>query len=183
MTPKLITLDAAGTLFDFHPRTLHGVVLFEDSLFFLKELQKLQEKENFQIGMITNWGKKVNDILKAHKIDSFFDFVICAHDVPEGKPSPHPFNLALTYADCLPQEAIHIGDSLIDDIAGAVDASWRGIFLNRSLQKDFSHFNDLIQLSGFPIASSFHDIFLRIQKEFFHEQKKDILCQRFEISP
>jgi putative hydrolase of the HAD superfamily len=48
-----------------------------------------------------------------------------------GKPAPAIFHAALEAAGCRPDQAVHIGDSLTHDIAGAQGVGIRSIWLNR----------------------------------------------------
>jgi putative hydrolase of the HAD superfamily len=69
--------------------------------------------------------------LAATGLASFFQQVFVGGDFPRGKPDPAIFHAALGAADCQPQQAIHIGDSLIHDIAGARSVGIYSVWLNR----------------------------------------------------
>ena len=66
-------------------------------------------------------------------LDGLFDFVVLAQD--HGgveKPDPRLFQIALDRAGCEPQELVHVGDSVENDVAGARAVGVRSVWLNRN---------------------------------------------------
>lgn len=82
---------------------------------FLTEARKL-----FTLVVITN-GPEFSQIpkIKAVKLAQYVDHIIIGGQEPEQKPARSIFDKALRLANCQPHEAIHVGDSLAADIAGA----------------------------------------------------------------
>ena len=91
--------------FDFYP----GIVDF------LAEAREL-----FTLVVITN-GPEFSQVPKVEKVDlaAHVDFVIIGGQEPEQKPARSIFEKALALAGCKASEAIHVGDNLAADIAGA----------------------------------------------------------------
>jgi HAD superfamily hydrolase (TIGR01509 family) len=91
--------------FDFYP----------DILAFLGQARKL-----FTLVVITN-GPEFSQVPKIEqvKLAKHVDHIIIGGQEPEQKPALSIFNKALKLANCKPHEAIHVGDSLAADIAGA----------------------------------------------------------------
>jgi N-acylneuraminate-9-phosphatase len=91
--------------FDFYP----GIAEF------LAEARKL-----FTLVVITN-GPEYSQIPKveAVKLAEYVDHIIIGGQEPEQKPARSIFDKALKLANCEAHEAIHVGDSLATDIAGA----------------------------------------------------------------
>jgi HAD superfamily hydrolase (TIGR01549 family) len=91
--------------FDFYP----GIADF------LMEARKL-----FTLVVITN-GPEFSQIPKveAVKLAEYVDYIIIGGQEPEQKPARSIFEKALKLANCEAHEAIHVGDSLATDIAGA----------------------------------------------------------------
>ena len=91
--------------FDFYP----GIVEF------LAEAREL-----FTLVVITN-GPEFSQVPKveAVKLADHVDHIIIGGQEPEQKPAPSIFAKALKLAGCKASEAIHVGDSLAADIAGA----------------------------------------------------------------
>jgi putative hydrolase of the HAD superfamily len=69
--------------------------------------------------------------VEASVISPFFQHVFVGGDFPRGKPDAQIFHAALTVTQCRPEEAIHIGDSLMHDIAGARGVGVHSVWLNR----------------------------------------------------
>lgn len=91
--------------FDFFP----GIVEF------LAEARKF-----FCLVVITN-GPEFSQIPKVEAVNlaEHVDHIIIGGQEPEQKPARSIFVKALKLANCEPHEAIHVGDSLATDIAGA----------------------------------------------------------------
>jgi putative hydrolase of the HAD superfamily len=53
------------------------------------------------------------------------------------------FSQALELADCAPGDAVHVGDTLEEDIAGAEAAGIRGLLLDRNGGGDLSSLSEL----------------------------------------
>ncbi len=94
--------------FDFYP----GIVEF------LASARKL-----FTLVVITN-GPEFSQVPKVEAINlaAHVDHIIIGGQEPEQKPAVSIFNKALKLAGCEAHEAIHVGDSLAADIAGARDS-------------------------------------------------------------
>lgn len=91
--------------FDFYP----GIVEF------LAEAREL-----FTLVVITN-GPEFSQVPKVEKVNlaDHVDHIIIGGQEPEEKPARSIFQKALKLAGCEASEAIHVGDSLAADIAGA----------------------------------------------------------------
>lgn len=83
-----------------------------------------------RIGMVTNGppdmqGTKLAALGVA---DAFETIVHAGHDAPP-KPSPEPFHRALEALSVEPERAVHVGNSLSADVAGAKAAGLRAAWL------------------------------------------------------
>ena len=65
-------------------------------------------------------------------IDRFFDTVTIASLARAAKPAPKIFEIALEKHAIDPGEAMHIGDSVRDDMEGATKAGFTGVLLDRA---------------------------------------------------
>ena len=61
----------------------------------------------------------------------FFDALIVSGDHPFAKPDPRLFAVALGHAKVAPDHAVHVGDSLSSDVAGAHAAGIHAVWFNR----------------------------------------------------
>lgn len=68
--------------------------------------------------------------LAATEMNEWVDHIIVGGEEPEEKPAASIFHKALKLADVKPQEALHIGDSLAADIAGANNMEILTVWVN-----------------------------------------------------
>jgi len=60
-----------------------------------------------------------------------FQFVVFSQDHGVEKPNPRLFQIAVEKAGCSKQQLLHVGDSLEDDVTGAINAGVKCVWLNR----------------------------------------------------
>lgn len=84
-------------------------------------------KSRYRIGMISNG----NSYPEQCGLPNTFDFTVFAPECGFRKPDRRIFEFALSRIDCDPQEALHVGDSLEDDVFGANNSGLRSVWLNR----------------------------------------------------
>tara|TARA_R110001599_G_scaffold325504_1_gene537638 strand:- start:7469 stop:8212 length:744 start_codon:yes stop_codon:yes gene_type:complete len=99
---------------------------------FLAEARKL-----FTLVVITN-GPEFSQIpkIEAVKLADYVDHIIIGGQEPEQKPARSIFDKALKLANCEAHEAIHVGDSLAVDIAGAHDSSITSVWIQHQQPLD-----------------------------------------------
>ncbi|ENE5198036.1 HAD-IA family hydrolase [Vibrio parahaemolyticus] len=68
--------------------------------------------------------------LKATQMNEWVDHIIVGGEEPEEKPAASIFQKALNLVDVKPEEALHIGDSLAADIAGANNIGILSVWVN-----------------------------------------------------
>jgi HAD superfamily hydrolase (TIGR01549 family) len=108
--------------FDFYP----GITEF------LADARKL-----FTLVVITN-GPEFSQIPKVERINlkAHVDHIIIGGQEPEQKPARSIFDKALALAQCEPHEAIHVGDSLATDIAGAQESGISSVWIQHQQPLD-----------------------------------------------
>jgi len=89
------------------------IELFDDVLPSLKTL-----KRKYTIGLLSNG----NTYPERCGLESMFQFVIFSQDYGIEKPDPRIFKIALEKTGCSEDQFLHIGDSIEEDIAGAINA-------------------------------------------------------------
>jgi HAD superfamily hydrolase (TIGR01549 family) len=62
----------------------------------------------------TNRTTTINDVLKFHRLAGYFDLVVSALDVARPKPDPESLNKILDHFQVRYDEAVYIGDSVVD---------------------------------------------------------------------
>lgn len=99
---------------------------------FLAEARKL-----FTLVVITN-GPEYSQIPKveAVQLKDHVDHIIIGGQEPEQKPARSIFEKALTLAQCEAHEAIHVGDSLAADIAGAHNSAITSVWIQHQQPLD-----------------------------------------------
>ena len=100
--------------------------------FFSGALEMLSEiKGRYLIYALTNGNA---DIEKTG-LDVYMDGAISAADVSASKPNPEMFKEVLKRTRLYPENAVHIGDNLVDDIEGASNAGFYSIWVNLKAEK------------------------------------------------
>lgn len=83
--------------------------------------------ERYVLGIISNG----NSYPERCGLGGYFAFVLASQDHGIEKPDPRLFQLALQQIDCLPEEMVHVGDSLTTDVTGANATGVHSVWLNR----------------------------------------------------
>jgi putative hydrolase of the HAD superfamily len=94
-------------------------------------LTRLRE-EGFELGIVSNFDTRLFPVMRGLGIDRFFDTVTIASLARAAKPAPKIFEIALEKHAIDPDEAMHIGDSVRDDMEGATKAGLTGVLLDRA---------------------------------------------------
>jgi putative hydrolase of the HAD superfamily len=85
-----------------------------------------------RLGVITNGhGETQRNRLRISGLDRYFDLILASTDIDAGKPDTAIFRHALKTVALAPDKALHVGDSLEADVAGALNAGLTAVWLNR----------------------------------------------------
>ena len=85
---------------------------------------------SYPLAALTNGNADVSRI----GLDRFFSFALSSADVAASKPAPDIFHAALERAGVTPEESIHVGDHLVDDVHGAGNVGMHTIWLKQPAQ-------------------------------------------------
>jgi putative hydrolase of the HAD superfamily len=96
----------------------------------LPTLQALQGN-GFTLGIISDWGASLAPIISGLDLPRYFDCLIISAVARHAKPEPGLYELALQRAGAIPDYAIHIGDSYIQDVLGARTVGITPILIDR----------------------------------------------------
>ena len=110
----------AEQAFDVFMVGRHDVEYFEGALDTLSILAR-----DYQLAALTNGNAAIERL----GLDRFFEFGITAADAGASKPQPHMFEMALRRSGVAAEHAVHIGDHLVDDIAGAAGVGMRTVLV------------------------------------------------------
>ena len=80
----------------------------------------------------TKTAEETDIILKSLNVRQYFDLLLGFKDVTNPKPAPRLFRIASEKAGCSESELLHVGDSLEDDIMGAINTGIKCVWLNRN---------------------------------------------------
>jgi REG-2-like HAD superfamily hydrolase len=84
-----------------------------------------------KIGAVSNWVWQLPELMHSLELVSQFDFIAASARVGFEKPHPQIFRYALEQAGVEPGEAIHVGDHLDADVAGAQGVGIAPVLIDR----------------------------------------------------
>jgi putative hydrolase of the HAD superfamily len=93
-------------------------------------LERLRARR-LRLGIVSNWDSRLRRICEGLGLDRQVDFLVISAEAGVRKPDPRIFGRALAAAGVGPDEAIHVGDLLEEDVEGARRAGIRGILIER----------------------------------------------------
>ena len=93
-------------------------------------LRELRER-GLRLVVASNWDCSLREVLGSAGLLELVDGAVASAEAGAAKPDPAPFRAALAAAGCEPHEAVHVGDSQENDVAGARAAGIRPVLLRR----------------------------------------------------
>jgi putative hydrolase of the HAD superfamily len=84
-----------------------------------------------RIVVASNWDCSLAEVLGRAGLGSLVDAVVSSAGAGAPKPDPAVFEAALRVAGVGPEEAVHVGDSMPNDVEGARAAGVRGLLVVR----------------------------------------------------
>jgi putative hydrolase of the HAD superfamily len=100
---------------------------FSDAAPALAELRWL----GLRLVCVSNWDVSLPEVLERCGLGAALDGVVCSAAAGARKPDPRIFAAALGEARCEAGEALHVGDTPEEDVAGAEAAGIRALLLDR----------------------------------------------------
>ena len=89
-------------------------------------------KAGIRLICVSNWDVSLPEVLEKCGLSDALDGVVTSASSGHVKPDPAIFMAALELAGCGADEAVHVGDTFAEDIAGAGAAGIRALHLDRS---------------------------------------------------
>jgi putative hydrolase of the HAD superfamily len=89
-------------------------------------------RRGVRLGVISNWDSRLPHLLASLDLDAHFEIVVYSASAGYEKPHPGIFAAALEAAGVDPPNAMHIGDRLDEDYAGARAAGLNALLLSRT---------------------------------------------------
>jgi putative hydrolase of the HAD superfamily len=82
--------------------------------------------------VVSNWDVSLHDVLREAGLAPLLDGVVTSAELGSAKPAPAIFARALALAGVAADQAVHVGDSVEHDVAGAQAAGIEPLLLVRS---------------------------------------------------
>jgi len=92
---------------------------------------------------VSNWDFSLPQVLERCGLGGALDGVVTSAGSGVRKPDPAIFAPALALAGCGPAEALHVGDSPNEDLAGAEAAGIRGLLIDRNGTGEIASLNEI----------------------------------------
>ncbi|WP_447976990.1 HAD-IA family hydrolase [Candidatus Nitrospira bockiana] len=92
---------------------------------------KTLKDAGYELGIISNFDSRLFNVLRGLGLAEFFETVTISSLAHAAKPSPAIFRCALEKHALDPADAVHVGDSVRDDVHGALAAGIRAVLLDR----------------------------------------------------
>jgi putative hydrolase of the HAD superfamily len=84
-----------------------------------------------RLAVVSNWDVSLHDVLERTGLRPLVDAVVISAEVGVAKPQPAIFHAALERLGATAADALHVGDSLELDVAGARAAGLRAVLVAR----------------------------------------------------
>lgn len=97
----------------------------------------------FRLAVVSNWDRRLPLLLERLGLADRFAAIVVSSAVGREKPDPAIFRAALAALGVAPEEALHVGDHLREDVEGARAIGMRALHLDRSGRE-----GDLLDLDG-----------------------------------
>jgi len=91
----------------------------------------LLKQQGIRLGLISNWQRGLQQFCEELGVASYFDVIISSAEVKSEKPDPRIFQEALARLDVSAECALHVGDSVDEDVLGASSVGMRATLLDR----------------------------------------------------
>lgn len=82
--------------------------------------------------VVSNWDSSLPEVLERSGIAPLLDAAVCSAVVGVAKPSAEIFELALAQVGVAAADALHVGDSVEEDVAGAIAAGIEPVLIDRA---------------------------------------------------
>lgn len=99
----------------------------------LGTLQTLK-RQGIELGIVSNFDTRLFGLLRGLGLAELFDTVTISSLAQSAKPAPKIFQHALEEHAADPEESLHVGDSIREDVEGARAAGLTGIWVDRDGQ-------------------------------------------------
>jgi putative hydrolase of the HAD superfamily len=96
-----------------------------------------------RLAIVSNWDARLARVLEGLGLASRFEVVVVSSEVGVEKPHAGIFAAAAERLRCAPDELVHVGDSVREDVEGAIAAGWGALHLARGGGGDLGSLEEL----------------------------------------
>ena len=89
------------------------------------------EAAGLRLAVVSNWDRRLPDILAGLELSGYFSEVVVSASEGIEKPASAIFHRALERLGVLPERALHVGDSPVEDYLGAEMAGLSAALVDR----------------------------------------------------
>jgi putative hydrolase of the HAD superfamily len=90
--------------------------------------------QGLRLGIISNWDERLPSLLDQLGLTPYFEAVVISSEIGVEKPDRRIFAEALTRLRVEPGAALHVGDSPLEDVEGAIAAGMEAVRLDRGVR-------------------------------------------------
>ncbi len=127
LPPSTSVSDADGDLLQ---QALLASLRFTDYPDVRPALELLRARHR-RLVVVSNWDVSLHDVLQRLELAPLLDGIVTSAEAGARKPSAAIFVRALALAGVGPSEAMHVGDSIEEDLAGARAAAIEPVLISR----------------------------------------------------
>lgn len=114
----------------------------------VREVLRALKQRGCRLGVISNWSWDLHDYLDLVGLSGYFDVVLASARAGCEKPHPDIFRQTLQALDCLPEQALHVGDSYEADVVGARSLGMAALWLDRARAGGHADCHTIHDLTG-----------------------------------
>ena len=85
-----------------------------------------------RLAVVSNWDVSLHDVLERTQLRALVDAVVISAELGAAKPDPAIFRAALDRLGAAATDAMHVGDSVEEDVAGARAAGLEAVLVARN---------------------------------------------------
>ncbi len=112
---------------------------YPDSSPALAELRELGVK----LFVVSNWDVSLHTVLERTGLSGLLDGTVTSAEAGASKPDPAVFETTLELSGCEAAEALHVGDTPAEDVAGAAAAGIRALLIDRGGHGDIATLREI----------------------------------------
>jgi putative hydrolase of the HAD superfamily len=95
------------------------------------EVLRALSQRGLTLAVVSNFDSRLIDILQGLGVADRFDGIFVSSAMGYAKPDRRIFDAILNARRLVPEQVLHVGDSIANDIAGAANAGIKGILIDR----------------------------------------------------